>query len=81
MKPTASRCRIRRSERGHELLGVALLGEHVWRARPRHRPADIEDDGRAEVGFLLELLDHPLVRSRSDLLVDEAQVITGLIVV
>ena len=67
-----------RDRRG-EPLGVFEFRQSVGRAAPGHRAADVEHDGRAEVGFFLVLADDPAVGARGDLPVDVAEVVAGLV--
>ena len=81
MRPVASRWRRQHQrERGDEPLGVGELGEaEVGRAGPRHRPADVEHHGGAEVGLLLVLLHVQPVVAAQHLPVDVAQLVAGLV--
>ena len=66
-------------ERRHEMRGVRRLGQARRRPLPVHRAAHIEDDRRAQVGLLLELLEEPAVGARGDLPIEKAEVIAGLV--
>jgi GTP-binding protein LepA len=64
---------------GCKALRVGQLGQAEGITSPAHGTADIQDDGRAEVGFLLELLHDPAIGARRNLPVDVAQVVARLI--
>ena len=73
-------------ERSTDALRVRELGQACAApaspggcARPVHRPARVEDERGAQVGFFLELFDDPAIGPCRDPPVEVAQVVAGLI--